>query len=119
MDCIQELAEGDERWGIPVFCAGEFIRVTTHRAILDPPSTLAEAWAVIDRVLAAPTVRLLQPGSRYVSLLRSCLEEGDARGNLVFDAQIAALCLEHGATDLITLDRDFARFRRINHRPPG
>jgi predicted nucleic acid-binding protein len=35
------------------------------------------------------------------------------RGNLVFDAQIAAVCLEHGATTLLTEDRDFSRFRGI------
>jgi predicted nucleic acid-binding protein len=35
------------------------------------------------------------------------------RGNLVFDAQIAAVCLEHGATTLLTEDRDFTRFQGI------
>jgi hypothetical protein len=36
-----------------------------------------------------------------------------ASGNLVHDAQIAAVCLEHGARTLLTLDRDFARFPGI------
>ena len=35
---------------------------------------------------------------------------GEAAGNLAFDAHIAALCIEHGVTELWTLDRDFARF---------
>jgi predicted nucleic acid-binding protein len=42
---------------------------------------------------------------------------GDARGNLAFDAQIAAVCLEHGARELITLDRDFARFPQLSIVP--
>jgi len=31
-------------------------------------------------------------------------------GNLVFDAQIVAVCREGGASELLTEDRDFARF---------
>ena len=41
------------------------------------------------------------------------VHEADARGNLAFDAQIAAVCQERGATRLLTLDRDFARFQGI------
>jgi predicted nucleic acid-binding protein len=44
---------------------------------------------------------------------RGLIEESNARGNLGFDAQIAAVCLEHGATTLLTEDRDFARFRSL------
>ncbi len=33
-----------------------------------------------------------------------------ARGNLVFDAQIVALCREHGISTILTNDRDFRRF---------
>ncbi|MEN8150330.1 MAG: PIN domain-containing protein [Planctomycetota bacterium] len=40
-------------------------------------------------------------------------------GNLVFDAQIAAVCLENGARTILTEDRDFARFRRLTVRPLG
>ena len=41
------------------------------------------------------------------------MREADARGNLVFDAQIVALCLEHGVTTVLTNDRDFERFQGI------
>jgi hypothetical protein len=46
-------------------------------------------------------------------MFRAAVLSADARGNLVFDAQIAAVCLEHGASNLLTLDRDFARFPGI------
>jgi len=45
--------------------------------------------------------------------LVSLVEESGVQGNLVFDAQIAAVCLEHGATMLLTEDRDFTRFRSL------
>lgn len=45
--------------------------------------------------------------------MRGVTERADAQGNLVFDAQIAAVCQEYGALDLVTADRDFARFTAI------
>jgi predicted nucleic acid-binding protein len=41
----------------------------------------------------------------------------DARGNLVADAYLAALAIESGS-ELITTDRDFARFEGLDWRPP-
>ena len=46
------------------------------------------------------------------------LEASGATGNLVHDAHIAALCLEHGVTELVTADRDFSRFPQLKiHNP--
>jgi hypothetical protein len=42
--------------------------------------------------------------------------DADAKGNLVFDAQVAAVCLEHGATTILTQDRDYHRFPGITVR---
>ena len=61
----------------------------------------------------SPSVRLLTPGDHYLRLLRALTEESGVRGNLIFDAQIASVCLEHGASMLLTEDRDFARFRKL------
>ena len=95
---------------MPVFCIGEFVRVVTYPRILDPPSTLEQAWAALEGLLRSPTSRVLNPGGQYPSLYRDALKAADARGNLAFDAQIAAVCRERGASRLLTLDRDFARF---------
>jgi hypothetical protein len=43
---------------------------------------------------------------------------GRASGNLVHDAHIAALAIEHGVRELLTLDRDFARFPGLRTRNP-
>lgn len=53
------------------------------------------------------------PGDRFLSILKPTLKQSAVRGNLVFDAQIAALCREHGATTLLTEDRDFSRFEGL------
>lgn len=113
LHAVRMLAEGDEAWAIPVFCIGEFIRVVSHDRLFDPPTPVMEAVDSIASLLGSPSSRLLVPGDRYLRLLRSVIEESHVQGNLVFDAQIAAVCLEHGATTLLTEDRDFARFRSL------
>lgn len=114
---LHALAEGAAAWGLPVFCVGEFLRVVSHPRIFNPPTPLSDAVAFVDALLASPSVRLLAPGARYWSLLRDLATNGGATGNVVFDAQIAAVCLEHGAPSILTEDRDFARFQGIRIVP--
>jgi len=105
-----ELAEGPSAWGLPVFCLEEFVRVVTHPRVLRPPSPLEEALNALEALLASPSLVVLTPGERYWPLFREASREARAAGNLVFDAQIAALCREHGVRVLLTEDRDFRRF---------
>ena len=82
--------------------------------------TAGEACEAMERLLASPNVEVLQPGRRYPQLLADAVREADAVGNLVFDAQIVALCRESGVRTLITEDRDFDRFRGFaTERLPG
>lgn len=110
---LRALSEGNDAWALPVFCIGEFVRVVSHPRLFDPPTPAVEAMEAIEALLESPSVRLLAPGPRYVPLFRQAIESGGAAGNLVFDAQITAVCLEHGARTLLTEDRDFARFAGI------
>lgn len=113
LKAVRRLAEGNEAWAIPVFCVGEFLRVVSHDRLFDPPTPIMEAVDSMHSLLASPSSRLLAPGDRYLRLLQSLIAESQVQGNLVYDAQIAAVCLEHGATVLLTEDRDFARFRSL------
>jgi predicted nucleic acid-binding protein len=88
--------------------------VATHPRVFEPPSTLREAIAALDALLASPSVRILAPRDRYWQLLQGITLEAGARGNLAFDAQIVAVCLEHGAGTILTEDRDFRRFPGIS-----
>lgn len=114
---LRDLAEGQEAWALPVFCLGEFIRVVSHPRVFDPPTPADEAFTAVTALLRSPSVRLLTPGPNYVELLGTLIEEGGIKGNLVFDAQIAAVCLERGARTILTDDRDFARFPRLSVLP--
>ena len=111
---LRTLAEGDNPWGLPVFCIAEFIRVVTHLRVFAPPSDLRTALDFIDRLLESPSIRLLLPGQTYPSTFRDVCEAAEVRGNLAFDAQIVAACIEHGVHELVTADRDFSRFAAVS-----
>lgn len=115
---VRYLAEGVLPWGIPVFCLGEFIRVVTHPRVMDPPSSLDQALNALEGLVESSSVRILCPGTGFFELFCTMLRDADARGNLAFDAQIAAVCLEQGASKLLTFDRDFKRFLGLEIMTP-
>lgn len=110
------LAEGAAHWGLPIFCAVEFLRVVTHRRVFNPPSTLEQAVDFLEGVVASPSCRVVLPGAGFLGLLTDASRRADARGNLLFDAQTAALCREHGISAILTNDRDFERFDGLEVR---
>ena len=116
---VRALAEGDATWAVPVFCLAEFLRVVTHPRVFDPPTSVEEAVAALSEVLKSPTATVLGPGQRYWPLLQEVLTQSQAVGNVVFDAQIVALCMEHGVDILVSEDRDFFRFEGVDAMPIG
>lgn len=110
---VTELCENDRPWALPLPCLSEFFRVVTHARVLNPPSRLEEAIEFARALLDAPSCRVLRPGNAYLEHLFVVMQQADARGNLVFDAQIVALCREHGVSTVLTNDRDFERFKDV------
>ena len=108
---LTAIAEADVPWGIPVFCVTEFVRIVTHPKLFDPPYSADEACRAVDRLLASPSARVFHSGPSFMAHFAEAVREANAVGNLVFDAQIVAVCRESGVTSLLTEDRDFARFR--------
>lgn len=53
---------------------------------------------------------MLSETDRHREVMTTVVRESGVTGNLVHDAHIAALCIEHGVSELITGDRDFSRF---------
>jgi toxin-antitoxin system PIN domain toxin len=107
-----------EPFSVPLVVWGSFLRLTTSRRAFPVPTPRAEAFAFVEAVCAYPGHRRLEPGPRHLELLRHVCDEADAAGDLVPDAVIAAIALEHGCA-VASLDRDFARFSSIDHVIPG
>jgi len=94
-----------------------FVRVGTNSSILPSPMTIEEATDQVETWLAAPAAVTAHPTPRHPALLRGLLRDTGTAGNLTTDAHLAALAIEHGA-DIVSYDRDFARFPGITHRLP-
>lgn len=116
-DLLLKMADGHDLWAIPVFCLTEFLRVVTHPLILRPPTPLRTALDVLGLLLESPSLRVLTPGERFPQLLIETAREARAKGNLAFDAQIVALCREHGVRTFLSNDRDLAKFSGMETRP--
>ena len=116
--CVKTLAEGAAPWSIPWPCLHEFFAIVTHPRIWAPPTPTALALEQIDAWLESPSLVLLAETDRHWSALRPLLEQGRIAGPMVHDARIAALCLQHRASELWTADRDFGRFPALKLRNP-
>jgi toxin-antitoxin system PIN domain toxin len=116
---FNQLLAGDEPFTVPDPVWASFLRLATNRRIFEVPSPRAEAFAFIDATNAQPHHLPTNPGPRHLTLLRKLCDDADAAGDLIPDAVLAAIAVEHHC-DVVTLDRDFARFAAVRHvRPTG
>ena len=96
---------------------GGVVRVLTNRRVFTTTTPLKLALEQTGLLRSHPGVVTLRPGPRHWEMFERLCREADATGNLVADAQHAALAVEHGATWL-SKDRDFARVRSLRWRHP-
>jgi uncharacterized protein len=117
-ELVTGLAEGSAPWALPWPVVYEFVRVVTHPRVFDPPSPLEGVLRDLESLLASPSLTLLGEGPGHARLMGEQVRRGSASGNLAHDAHIAALVVEHGVSELLTADRDFARFPGVRARNP-
>jgi uncharacterized protein len=115
---LKRLAEGNRPWAIAWTCLHEFIGIVTHPKIYKPASTLVEAFAQVETWAQAPALQIISEGTHYFSSLKEIATQGQIRGGQIHDARIAAICLQHGVSELWSADRDFSRFPQLKTRNP-
>jgi toxin-antitoxin system PIN domain toxin len=86
-----------------------FLRIATNPRVFDHPLAVADAWRQVQDWLRCEPVWTPGPTERHQEIIGEFLELPGVHGNLVPDAQLAALAVEHGLT-LCSTDGDFARF---------
>lgn len=117
-DWFETMITGAERFAVPAFVWASFLRLATNRRVFPVPTPIADAFAFIDAVRSQPTYLTADPGPNHLGLLRRMCDEAAASGDLVPDAVLAAVAIEYGA-EIVTFDRDFARFPSVRHRRPS
>lgn len=110
---IAGLAEGKAPWAIPWPCVHEFLSVVTRPRVYDPPTPLSAALDQIEAWLESPTLTMLCETEAHWMVLRGLMASARLTGIRVHDARIAALCLEHGVSELWSADRDFNLFPEL------
>jgi toxin-antitoxin system PIN domain toxin len=100
---------GDALIGLPWQTVSAFLRVSSDSRIPGKRFTIEEAISIVRQWMDLKQVRMLVPGERHWSIFQWMLIEGQVRGPMTTDAQLAAMTIEYGGV-LYTTDRDFARF---------
>ncbi len=95
-----------------------FLRLSTKVSLFPNPLPVRDALARVSEWIEQPPSVIVEPTPRHLALVSGLLAETGTGANLVADAHLAALALEHDA-NVITYDTDFARFNGVRWRAPG
>jgi toxin-antitoxin system PIN domain toxin len=114
---LEEQLNSGRQVGLPWPTLLAFIRIGTNFKAFDRPLSIKGAWAQVREWLAVPTVWIPLPTDRHAVILGDLLHDTEAVANLVPDAHLAALAIEHGLT-LQSTDGDFARFPQLQWHNP-
>jgi toxin-antitoxin system PIN domain toxin len=103
--------------GLPWPSILAFLRIVTNPRIFERPEVIEGAWRQVEEWLGCPSVWIPQPTERHGETLQPLLVDQRLRANLIPDAHLAALAIEHGLI-LCSTDGDFARFSGLRWENP-
>jgi toxin-antitoxin system PIN domain toxin len=113
---LEERLGGTTKVGVPWHSLLAFLRIVTNPQLFAPPTRTSEAWRRVEAWLAQPVAWIPQPTDRHRSVLSELLVD-EVHDDLIPDAHMAALAIEHGLT-LCSTDGDFARFPSLRWENP-
>ena len=109
---LSSALSGARRVGLPWQTIGAFVRIVTHPRAASHPLSASAAWRFVDDWLGADVVWIPPATERTAHVLGDLLRRHHVTGNLVSDAQLAALAIENGVA-VVSADSDFARFSEV------
>jgi toxin-antitoxin system PIN domain toxin len=113
----ETLLSGVEPVGLCPVVIFAFLRLATNNRVFTRPMTAADAGSCVTSWLARTNVRFLVAGPGHAEAVCALLVQAGTAGNLVTDAQIAALAIDYGAT-VHSADTDFARLPGVRWTNP-
>jgi toxin-antitoxin system PIN domain toxin len=114
---LEDLLSGTTAVGLAWIVILAFVRITTRPGILRKPLSAEQALTFVDGWFDQPYVTAIGPGEQHWGVLRNVLKATGTAGNLVADAHLAAMAIEHGAA-IYSTDYDFKRFPGVEHVNP-
>ena len=112
-DCLN----GTVPVGLPWPSILGFLRLITNPRIFERPEPISGAWKQVEEWLACHPAWIPQPTERHQEIIGQLLKHEGIRANLVPDAHLAALAIEHGLI-LCSTDGDFGRFPGLRWENP-
>lgn len=109
---------GDATVGFAWLALLAFARLSTRIDLFPRPLTTDQAFDRIDAWLAAPPAVVVESTPRHAAVVRDLLGAVGVGGNLVNDAHLAALAIEHRG-QVVSYDNDFSRFPGITWQRPS
>lgn len=116
-DWLETTLNDDRRVALTWQTLGAVARIATHPRVMTAPLNATEVGELIADWLSLPIVWIPPTGPNTVRIFCELLARHQLTGNLITDAQLAALAIEHGL-ELISADSDFARIPEVNWRNP-
>lgn len=114
---LDERLNGPAPVGLPWPALLAFVRLVSNPRVFERPRAIPDAWRQVEEWLECPPVWIPAPTERHREVLGDLLRRAVPRANLVADAHLAALAIEHGLT-LCSTDGDFGRFPGVRWENP-
>ena len=116
-DWLDEALSGGARVAFCWVVLLAFLRLSTNGQIFDEPLSVSEAIAQAEDWLAQPAAVVVEPTARHLGVVQQLLAPLETGGNLVNDAHLAALAVEHRCT-VVSYDTDFLNFDGVKLQTP-
>jgi toxin-antitoxin system PIN domain toxin len=116
-DWLDGSLSGGARVGFSWLVMLAFARLSTKIGLFPHPLTSDEAMARLDAWTSQAAAEIIEPTARHLDLVRSLLRPLGTGGNLVNDAHLAALAVEHRGV-VVSYDNDFDRFHGVRWTTP-
>lgn len=114
---LDDQLNGTAKVGLPWSSLLAFVRLISNRRLFPTPMPVPEAWRIVEAWLSQENVWIPAPTAKHRAVLGELMLREVTRHELVPDAHLAALAIEHGLV-LCSADQDFARFRQLQWRNP-
>lgn len=114
---LDDALSGGARVGFSWVALLAFLRLSTKANIFPAPLDVEGAARRVEQWLTSSAAIVVEPTSAHLGVMRDLLAATGAAGNLVNDAHLAALAIEHRGR-VVSYDTDFQRFPGVRWVTP-